>query len=338
MTTTPRAKAAAWHHLQHAIFARPRDCPLPPPGTIGAVLTGLRAALYPDGHSPYLPVPARGQPCRFCTEATPMTTITFHTPAGAAQVAGSERHHAHLLIHRLTHAAMAPQHLRERYRALVPPKAHLDIIKPEGWARMFSNWWQTWGAPDDLPLTVPGVGTLSPWDLSLNTAIVLGSDPLELMARVHGTCELHGWVDGEHRAFLADVVAMGLADKLLRHGQGWEAVLQLLEDSDSTPVVMSYSGSAGFPDPNLAGFPIDPEETPDQWVARWEALPVDDQWQACMAALRAAAALTGPVPLQIDPEEWGLDRFGCPGWSVLELEAWLDERPHLWMPAAEGGP
>lgn len=71
MTTTPAARADAWHALQHAIYARPTGCPWPAPGTIGAVLTGLRAALYPDGRSPYLPVPTRGQPCRFCPpEAT----------------------------------------------------------------------------------------------------------------------------------------------------------------------------------------------------------------------------------------------------------------------------
>lgn len=265
-----------------------------------------------------------------------MTHITFHTPTDTAAVAGTERHHTHLLLHRLAHAAMSPLHLRERYGPLVPSDAHLDIVRPEGWARAFATWWQTWG-PTDQPLTVEGVGTLTPWDLTLNTAMALGSDPIELLARVHGTCELHGWVAGEHREFLADVIEVGLADRVLRAGQGWEAAARLLEDSDTTPVVMSYSVSGGFPNPHVAGFPIEPGEDSDRWMMRWEALDVEERWHGCMAALRAANT-QGPVPLRIDPEEWGLTRFGCPAWSVLDVEAWLDARPQLWAPAGGDGP
>jgi hypothetical protein len=79
--------------------------------------------------------------------------------------------------------------------------------------------------------------------LALNTALVVGSDPLRLSARVHGSCEIHGWVDGPNRSWLAHVVEEGLASGVLRRAhqtqyENWPGVVALLRSTSRTAVVM----------------------------------------------------------------------------------------------------
>ena len=87
-------------------------------------------------------------------------------------------------------------------------------------------------------------------------ALIAVGGPLRLSARVHGSCEIHGWVDGPNRAWLADVVEEGLASGVLRYAyqtqyENWPGVVALLRRTSRPPVVMAYSVTESFPNPYL---------------------------------------------------------------------------------------
>lgn len=123
-------------------------------------------------------------------------------------------------------------------------------------------------------------------DVALNTALAAGSAPVQLAAKIDGWCEVHAWVDGPDRAWLADIIAEGLASGIYRRGlwyadlpdtprdkystMGWEEVQVHLRSRDDEPVVMSYSVCDQFPSRAAAGW--EPPPMPDGWTPRW----VDD--------------------------------------------------------------
>ncbi|WP_432156058.1 hypothetical protein [Streptomyces sp. bgisy153] len=143
---------------------------------------------------------------------------------------------------------------------------------------------------------------IGPFTLVLNTAMELGGDALRLAARLHGQSELNCWVDGPHRAWLADVVANALADGLFRPDCGWESVQSLLRERDDMPVVVSFSDP--FPTAWSSGFLDDTDDT-DQAEQRWEALSAEERWQWGMDALH----LRRKDQLEIRPD-WADYRFG----------------------------
>lgn len=102
-------------------------------------------------------------------------------------------------------------------------------------------------------------------NLDLNTALVAGSDPVRLAAKIHGWCEIHCWVEGPDREWLAGLIDEGLEAGIYRRGlwysdvpdgprdkwssQGWEEVQALLREAADGPVVLSYSVCDQFPNP-----------------------------------------------------------------------------------------
>jgi hypothetical protein len=108
--------------------------------------------------------------------------------------------------------------------------------------------------------------------LILNTALVAGSDPVRLLARLTGQCELHTYVEGPHRAWLADIIKEGLGTGVLRRfgpdvendHVGWPAVEALLGERDDGPVVVSDSV-------NPEGFPL---------LCPWSAMYACPRWRA----------------------------------------------------------
>jgi hypothetical protein len=115
-----------------------------------------------------------------------------------------------------------------------------------------------------LDLEVAGV-KLRTANIDLNTALIAGSDPVRLAAKIHGWCESHCWVEGPEREWLAGIIDQGLTAGLYRRGlwysdtpdgpkdkwssQGWEDVLTLLRSRDDEPIVLSYSVCDQFPSP-----------------------------------------------------------------------------------------
>jgi hypothetical protein len=139
---------------------------------------------------------------------------------------------------------------------------------------------------------------------ALNTLLATGSDPMKLAARLHGQCELHCWVDGRNRHWLADIMAEGRASGIFRANAGWEETIRLLKGRDTEPVVTSYSVGDGFPNAGLAvdagmwSPPGDPDDEERDWDA-WYDLPPDEQWEVCMKALRKTAG-----GLELRPDHW----------------------------------
>lgn len=116
----------------------------------------------------------------------------------------------------------------------------------------------------------------------LNTAILLGSDVVQLAAHVHGQCEIHAFVRGSNRKWLAAKIRHGRAQNVLQSGMGWEAVVDLLERRDDEPVVTSYSVCEQFPSP-LVLPPGHPARADD--CAEWYGLSHEEKWRLGLAWL-----------------------------------------------------
>jgi hypothetical protein len=181
-----------------------------------------------------------------------MSRVTFHSVDGDAELRGSERAYAGGVTSDMTLSMLRDSFGgRERYERLVPADHYLrnGTIKDEHWMDSFKTWWNV--GFDSATFDFDGYRP-SPWQIILNTALVMGSDAIELLARIHATCEVHGYVEGEHREWLADIIEVGREDRVLRANQGWEDVMALLRKTDASPVVMSYSVCEGFPNAGLA--------------------------------------------------------------------------------------
>ncbi len=160
-----------------------------------------------------------------------------------------------------------------------------------------------------VKLRVAGL-ELDSGNVELNTALVAGSDPIRLAAKIRGWCEVHAWVEGPDRKWLAGVIDEGLQAGLYRAGmwyvdgpcdgpasqhpdrkwssQGWEEVQDLLRESDDGPVVMSYSVCDQFPNPathvdapyrdvkSWQDYSAEEQQTIEVWQDRWYAMAEED--------------------------------------------------------------
>ncbi len=129
-------------------------------------------------------------------------------------------------------------------------------------------------------------------NVNLNTALVAGSPPVQLAAKIHGWCESHCWVDGPDREWMAGIIDAGLTTGIYRRrlhderAQGWEDVQALLRARDDEPVVLSYSVGDGFPNRDIARVLPTGATRPKDW-AEYDTWPEEQQraWnEACAAA------------------------------------------------------
>lgn len=88
--------------------------------------------------------------------------------------------------------------------------------------------------------------TMDPWPYALNTALSMASDPLKLLIFIHAQCEMHLWVGGKNRKWMADLIEKGLKGGIYRQKMGWESVIELLRASVRGPLVTEFSGSDSF--------------------------------------------------------------------------------------------
>jgi hypothetical protein len=264
-----------------------------------------------------------------------MSRVYFHSPSGTAELWGGERAWLGSLVSDLTAGVMKLDYQGERIRELIQPGHYLHGEHYQGHDRYLA-----WHNSVELNLST-AIGDFLAWNgrdigtfsLVLNTACAVGGDAVKLAARIHGQCEIHCYVEGVDRMWLAAIIGQGLAAGVFRRNTGyphrtesWEHVQKFLRDRDDEPVVMSYSVTDSFPGPYVAGWlpPVDwrPE---DVSAAEWEALDGDERagrrsegtyeawseltdaehWQIGMDALRAASG-----GLRIDPAEWTAFRFG----------------------------
>lgn len=267
-----------------------------------------------------------------------MSRIYFHTPGKTVEVLGPERAHAGLMTDRVGHGAMDVFHNLDRLRELLNPAHDLAQHRTSGEMITWSFWFeQSTGWDRGTPLLVYAGRPLSSGDLVANTALAVGSDPMRLLTRLHGQCELHGYVEGPNRAWLADIIQAGLDSGVLRktlNGRdlGWAGVITLLRDRDDEPVVTSYSVTDWFPNKDVADWrppegtdlaPAWAAEEPEEWAALteeeqaeyrddseadlWSDLPADQRWRLAVDGLRRS---NRTMLLEFKPDDWATFRFG----------------------------
>lgn len=154
------------------------------------------------------------------------------------------------------------------------------------------------------------------YTVGLNTAIAMGGDPLKMAARLHGQCEIHSYVEGKNRGWLADIILRGRSTGVLRADMGWEGVVQLLKKSNQHPIVTSYSVCEGFPNYRLIS---DSKDWTPQQKDEYNEAPRSEKWDRSMAALRTQSTEHG-MTQEMFPEDWDDFYFRKPinGFNLYE--------------------
>jgi hypothetical protein len=225
------------------------------------------------------------------------------------QVRGSERAYMGYLCAQLSLAVFDP---REYKRGEILSTVWRHPHPGSGsFAEAFSTHVRIGG--DRIPFTLPSGGEVDMFTVNLNTALALGNDAVRLCARLHGQCEIHAWVDGPNRAWLAGIVEDGRRCGVLRTDQGWEALAGFLRERDDEPVVTSYSVCDQFPNAHTAGVTED-------GAAAWYELPEAEQWAQAMERLRRIGG-----GLEMRPDHWTFSEFyfggGQTAFTILNAAA-----------------
>lgn len=256
-----------------------------------------------------------------------MSRIYFHSQHGEAEVRGSERAYLGGLANDLALAVLDPHFdRREQLTPLLPADSYLHAMQN----RDDRQWWEnfkTWFSVGFRGgLTVDGT-EYEPFGIALNTLVAMGNEVLRFCARVHGYCEIHGWVEDADREWLADVIDAGRRENVLRPAQGWESVAEFLRTTTG-PVVMSYSVCESFPNAGIADWTPDPaavvipegyadegfDEEAFRRDAAWDAwydLSSDEQWALGMRGVRSRE-----YDLRLTPND---DRGFGPGLSAFDI-------------------
>lgn len=100
--------------------------------------------------------------------------------------------------------------------------------------------------------------------LMSNTAYVLGSDPIKLFVRI-SDC-LFPYIRKENFNWITEIINIGLQAGVYKRDNGWEDVIQLLENSQE--VVTYTSGFGYFPNPDFIGMDED-EWNNATWKNKW---------------------------------------------------------------------
>jgi hypothetical protein len=234
-----------------------------------------------------------------------MSRIYFHGEHGEAEVYGPERHYmggicADLFVMALNleHDWDSPEHPSPIRRILSPTHYAADPrYKGREFARTLGTALRV--GSDETSLVVEGK-RVDVFAATLNTAYVMGSDATKLMARLHGQCELHAYVEGPNRAWLAAMIERGRETDVLRPNMGWEATVELLRSRDDCPVVTSYSVCEQFPNAHVADWnaPIDEESGEKVWDD-WYDIEEAERWRLAMEGLRAQGS-----GLELKPDNW----------------------------------
>lgn len=233
-----------------------------------------------------------------------MSRILFHSLHEDAEVSGRERAMMGCLVTDLMFAAIGPlDDLTAPHwtRRLLPPDHYcLRETGPDYTRALRINWSVSYSRVSMVVDEKP----VEPWIVALNTAMVIGSDPVRLCARLHGQCEIHCWIDGPNRAWLAGIIEDGRENGIFRSGMGWEDVIELLRSRADDPAVCSYSVTDQFPNPYIAKWPHEQDG--------WYALGDETKWSLAMAELRKDR------DLELKPDNWAQVRFGS-GINAFQL-------------------
>lgn len=255
-----------------------------------------------------------------------MSRIYFTDRTAEAELRGSERAHMGLMIDNIWKALITPWQdygsAPSVLRRIVPSAPPLTLPRPPIFGDFsHESFWSGSGSRNG-EFVLPSGEHVGFFEASLNTALELGRH-LRLFAWLHGGCEVHAFVEGQNRAWLADEIDAGLAVGICRTDQGWQDVVTFLRARTDEPVVTSYSITEGFPDASLVDY---------EWEA-FDKLPDDERWRLCLAALRDGK---GGPEMRPDWDSW----FG-PGttqawnaWNLIELAYGLGKNTEVLVPSA----
>lgn len=224
-----------------------------------------------------------------------MSSINFHTFKGTTKVRGSERAYFGITCAEIAWVIIGP-HAAEYgrpsslLRYTCPPNHFTTNSVGGSFAEAFHIYFRV----GDGALLL-GERKVSMFTLQLNTALYMGSNPVKLAARLHGQCEIHAYVEGKNRKWLAEIIRQGRNIGFYREDMGWEEVIALLEESDEGPVVTSYSVCESFPNAHVAQYP-DVDEDED---AAWYKLSREEQWERALIGLRDSGS-----GLEMSPDNW----------------------------------
>lgn len=236
-----------------------------------------------------------------------MSRIYFHAKDADAEIRGSERAFAGCLTNDIGIGLLMAQFSWGDAQKRLIASLGDTYAKDEKGLRLMLN-----GDADRKQFALADGTHARAWPVILNTAMRVGSRPVKLLARMHAQCEIHMWVDGPNREWLATIIAEGLRDGIMRGSMGWESVVEMLRDGDG-PVVTSYSVCEPFPNPTAADWsPPEDEDGDEDWDA-WYEIDQDTRWDMAMQVLRDR---TGG--LELKPENFDVYSFGA-GLTAFDL-------------------
>ena len=243
-----------------------------------------------------------------------MSRIYFTSENEETEVSGRERAHFGNLISNIGAFPLAS--LCVSYTNS-PPKI-IDLLPEDCYIRemyntdrtidvdkMFRSWFR--GAWSDDDVLIVDNKKYNCFDIALNTAMAIGSDPIKLAARIHGQCEIHAYIEGVNRGWVASIIEQGIDVDVYRKDEGWEPTITMLRADDTSPVVLSYSVCDGFPDQRYANY--DDDDT-------WYDLTSHERWALSMDGLRKQDS-----GLEIRPDYWDNYRFTnvVNSFTILEM-------------------
>ena len=260
------------------------------------------------------------------------TDIWFRSPHGTVVVGGCEWWGLRTVLADLAAAMLDldDEATMRRLTSLLPSDHRLciDYVRgarsPQPWRSVVTAHFRDSFSADEPGLLAFNGRPIDTMPLVLNTALRVGGDALRLAARVCGQAAVHGWVDGPHRAWLAEKIQDALDVGVFASRQEtdtrepafmiyhvptrWDEVIELLRSRDDEPVVMTTGN--GFPDSAVQDLYHLPEYA--EFSAHTES---PDRWQAAVGDLRA-----GSPSLELRPDTWESVSLGH-GLSVLDLRA-----------------
>jgi len=243
-----------------------------------------------------------------------MSRIYFHSKTETAEVSGRERAYFGNLctdallfsLGDLTHYGDDPHWILKH----VPEGHYLHDLDRS--PQHFQSSLKTWLAVGSMSFGDNGYMVLNGkkhplFDLQLNTAQKMGGNALKLAARIHGQCEIHLWVDGPNRMWLADMIEDSCKRMIFRREQGWDSVVKFLLSSSEKPVVCSYSVCEQFPNCHLAeqgGFVV-PVIDGERMTDAFYDLSDEDKWNFAFKGLTSTER-----GLELKPDGWEDFWFG----------------------------
>lgn len=236
-----------------------------------------------------------------------MSRIYFHSEQEDAEVRGWERAWAGGLCSDLLAVALRLDGDELFSSRPSPLRQIIDGYPRQTPPAQFERTVRTWiGGMGDGGFLVQGK-LYSVFTIALNTAMAMGSDPVRLLARLHGQCEIHCYVEGANRAWLASIIEEGRKSGIMRADSGWEEVIKLLRSRDDGPVVTSYSVCEQFPNTQAAQWsPPEDEEGNEDWDA-WYQIDEAERWRMGIEGLRSG--VMGKA-LEMHPDAWSDYYFG----------------------------